>query len=49
MIPLTNEERKLHREQKVGYTCKKEFSVNDKECHKVRDRNYTGKYKGAAI
>ena len=30
------------------YTCKKEFSANDKE-YKVRDHcHYTGKYRGAA-
>ena len=29
--------------------CKKEFSANDKEYHKVRDQcHYIGKYKGAA-
>ena len=34
MIPLTNEEKKLHRKQKVCYICKKEFSTNDKKISK---------------
>ena len=29
MIPLTNEENKLHRKQKVCYICKKWFSTDD--------------------
>ena len=49
MIPLTNEEKKLHRKQKVCYICKKEFSTNDKKYQKVRDHcHYIGKYRGAA-
>ena len=49
MIPLTNEEKKLHRKQKVCYICKKEFSTNDKKYQKVRDHcHYSGKYRGAA-
>ena len=31
MIPLTNKGRKLHREQKACYICKREFSANDKK------------------
>ena len=51
MIPLTKEEKKIHREQKVCYICKKGFSTddNDKKYHKVRDHcDYTGKYRAAA-
>ena len=52
MISLTNEEKKIHYEQKVCYICKKEFSTNDddnKKYFKVRDHcHYTGKYRGAA-
>ena len=51
MIPLTNEERKLHRKQKVCYICKKRFSTDDnnKKYHKVRDHcHYNGKYRGVA-
>ena len=56
MIPLTTEERKLYRKQKVCYICKKEFSTNDdngialnKKYVKVRDHcHYTGKCRGAA-
>ena len=29
MIPLTKEEKKIHREQKVCYICKKGFSTDD--------------------
>ena len=51
MIPLTKQERKMHRKQKVCYICKKEFSTDDnnKKYHKVKDHcHYTGKYRGAA-
>ena len=52
MIPLTNEEKKIHHEQKVCYICKKGFSTDDdnnKKYYKVRDHcHYTGKYRGAA-
>ena len=57
MIPLTSEERKLHRKQKVCYICKKEISTDDdgdaiasnKIYHIVRDHcHYTGKYRGVA-
>ena len=29
LVPLTNEEKKLHRKQKVCYICKKRFSTDD--------------------
>ena len=29
MIPLTKEKKKIHREQKVCYICKKGFSTDD--------------------
>ena len=29
MIKLTNKEKKIHREQKICYTCKKGFSADD--------------------
>ena len=51
MIPLTKEEKKIHREQKVCYICKKGFSTDDgnKKYHKVRVHcHFTRKYKGAA-
>ena len=44
MIPLTEEEKKIRREQKVCYICKKGFSTDDdnKKYHKVRDHcHYT--------
>ena len=51
MIPLTKKEQEQHSEQKVCYTCKKEFNTDDgdKNHHKVKDRcHYTGKYRGVA-
>ena len=30
MIPLTKEEKKMHRRQKKCYICKKRFSTDDK-------------------
>ena len=51
MMLLTKEEKKIHREQKICYISKKEFSTDDddKKYHKVRDHfHYTGKYRGAA-
>ena len=55
MIPLTREEKKLDRKQKVCYICKKELSTDNddgiasnKKYHKVRDHcHYTGKYRGS--
>ena len=40
MIPLTSEEKELHRNQKVCYICKKGFSTDDKnkKYHKIRDQ-----------
>ena len=46
MIPLTKEEKRLHRIQRRYYICKKKFSTNDnnKKYHKVSDHcHYTGK------
>ena len=51
MIPLTDEENKSYKKQKVCYKYKKGFSTDDdnKKYHKVRDYyHYTGKYRGAA-
>ena len=51
MIPLTKEKKKIHREQKVCYICKKGFSIDDdnKKHSKVRDHcHYSGKYRGVA-
>ena len=51
MIPLTKEEGKIYRKQKVCYICKQRFSTDDnnKKYHKVKDHwHYTGKYRGAA-
>ena len=50
MIPLTDEESKSIKKQKVCYICKKEFSTDDdnKKYHKVRDYyHHTGKFRGA--
>ena len=46
MISLTNEEKKIHCEQKVCYICKKRFCTHDnnKKYFKVRDHcHYTRK------
>ena len=55
MIPLTDEENKSYKNQKVCYVCKKEVNTdkNDKNpfktYHRVRDHcHYTGQYRGAA-
>ena len=51
MIPLTKEEKKIHREQKNCYICKKRFSTHNdnKKYYKVRDHcHFTGKYRRAA-
>ena len=51
IIPLTKEEKKIHREQNVCYICKKRFSTDDdnEKYFKVRDHcHYTGKYRGDA-
>ena len=45
MIPLTDEEKEAHENQKICHICKKEFNTNNK----VRDHCHcTGKYRGAA-
>ena len=55
MIPLTDEEKEPHENQKICYICEQEFCMdenNKKEFklnQKVRDHcHYTGKYRGAA-
>ena len=51
MIPLTDEENKSCKKEKVCYICKKEFSTHDdnKKYHKIRDHfHYRGKFRGAA-
>ena len=51
IIPLTKEEKKIHREQNICYICKKRFSTDNdnKKYHKVRDHcHYTGKHRGTA-
>ena len=51
IIPLTDEENKCYKKQKICYICKKGFSTDDdnKKYHKVRDHcPYTGKCRGAA-
>ena len=51
MIPLTDEENKSCKKEKVCYICKKEFSTRDdnKKYHKIRDHfHYRGKFRGAA-
>ena len=51
IIPLTNEEKKIHRKQKVSYISKKGFRTDDddnKKYFKVRDHcHYTGKIQGS--
>ena len=51
MIPLTDEENKSYKKQKVCFICKKGFSTNNdnKKYHKVRDHcHYTEKCRRAA-
>ena len=55
MIPLTDEEKETHENQKICYICEQEFCTdenNKKEFklkQKVRDHcHYAGKYRGAA-
>ena len=52
MIPLRKEEKKIYRDKKLCYICKKGFITDDddnKKHFKVRDHcHYTGKYRGAA-
>ena len=55
IIPLTDEGKEVHENQKICYICEKEFCTdknNEKEFklkQKVRDHcHYTGKYRGAA-
>ena len=51
MIPLTTENKKLHRKAKVCCIRKKRFSTNgnNKKYYIVRDNfHYTGKYRGVA-
>ena len=51
MVPSINEEKKIHRKEKVCYICKKGFSTDDdnKKCFKVRDHcHFTGKYRRTA-
>ena len=53
-IPLTDEEKEMHENQKICCICEKEFCMNEnkkefKRMQKVRDHcHYTGKYRGAA-
>ena len=48
VIPLTNEEWKIHRWQKKKkyYICKEEFSTNDDDAKVKNYCHYTGKYRG---
>ena len=51
MIPLTDEENKSYKKQKVCCICKKGFSTDyyNKKYHKVSDLcHYTGTYIGTA-
>ena len=50
MIPLTDEENKSYKNQKVLYIFKRGFSTDDDKYHKVRNHcHYTGKWGGAAL
>ena len=43
--------KKIHREEKVCYICKKRFSIDygNKKYHKAKGHcHYTGKYRGVA-
>ena len=49
MIPLTYEENKCYKKQKVCYISKKSSDDDDKKYHKVTDHSYyTRKYRGGA-
>ena len=51
MIPLTKEEKEIHRRQKKCYICKRKFGTdnNNKKYHKVKGHcHYAGKYRDAA-
>ena len=51
IIPLTEDEIKVHRWAKICYICKKKFSTDndDKKNYNVRDHcHYTGKYRDSA-
>ena len=45
IIPLTYEENKFYKKQRVCYMCKKEFSTDgDNKKYKIKDHcHYTGK------
>ena len=46
IIPLTDEENKSYKKQKVCYIFKKGFSTDDEKYHKVRDHcHYTWKHR----
>ena len=48
ILPLTYEENKLYKKQKVCYICKKGTDDSNKKYHKVRDHcHYSGKYSRA--
>ena len=55
MIPLTDEEKETHENQKICYICEQEFCTdeNNKKEFKLKQKvryhcHYTGKYRGAA-
>ena len=55
MIPLTNEEKRSYKKQKICYICENEFCTdkNNEEEYKLHKKvrdccHYTGKYRGAA-
>ena len=55
MIPLTDDEKETHENQKICHICEKEFCTGEnnkkefKTMQKVRDHyHYTGRYRGAA-
>ena len=51
MTPLTANEKETHKNQKVWYICKKEFSADKKGKHYQNFKkyyfHYTGQYRGA--
>ena len=50
MIPLTKEEMKIHREQKICYIRKKVVSTDDDNTKYFKEKDhyyYTRKYRGA--
>ena len=49
MLPLTEEENKLYKKQKICYIVRQKSINSNKRYYKVQDYyHYTGKYRGTA-